>query len=160
MFKKFALSAMVLLGVVAMPNAFAKNASSGVNEVDAVQVTTTYEGTMSVVMGTSSSSIQHTTEATPRGSNVDLFIENFSVGRMPAYIEVDAKNVIADGIARTYSNVVRFTFKGSSTSIYFSAEITVTAYDANTLVYTINVLEAEYQGAPFIATVNFNGTAL
>lgn len=158
MFKKFALTGMVILGLVAMSNdLFAKEASSSVNEIAAVQSTTTYSGTMAVTMGSSSSTIIHTTDATPNGSNVDLYIVPFKVGTMPGTIEVDAQNVIADGVARVYSNVVTFTM---GTPIYFSAEISVSVYNANTLVYTINVLEAEYEGVPFIAIVNFTGTAL
>lgn len=158
MFKKFALTAMVVLGLAAMPNdLLAKEASSSVNGIAAVQSTTTYTGTMSVVMGSSSSSITHTTDATTNGSNINLYIAPFQVGNMPGTIEVDAQNVIADGVPRVYSDVVIFTM---GFSIEFSAEISVTVYNATTLVYTINVLEAEYEGAPFIAIVNFTGTAL
>lgn len=159
MFKKFALTAMVVLGLAAMPNdLLAKEASSSVNGIAAVQSTTTYTGTMSVVMGSSSSSITHTTDATTNGSNINLYIAPFQVGNMPGTIEVDAQNVIADGVPRVYSDVVTFTMGGFP--IYFSAEIAVSVYNATTLVYTIKVLEAEYEGAPFIAIVNFTGTAL
>lgn len=146
MFKKLALSVLVILGMIAMPN-----------ELFA-QSTKTYQGTMQVVMGTTNSSIIHTTDATPNGSYVNLYIAPFKVGSMPGTITVDAQNVIPDGVARTYLNCV--TLKIGSMTMTFSAKVAVSTYNSTSLVYTLNVLEAEWNDEDFIATVNFSGTAL
>ncbi len=142
-----------------MPNnVFASDSSNSVDGATAVASTTTYTGSMDVTMGGKTSTIGHFTQVTDNGSDIDMYIPAFKVGKMPGTIEVDATGVAIDGSTNRYSGVVTLKILGVPTD--YDAEISVTAYDANTLQYTLNVKDARFLGIPFEAKVVFTAPAM
>lgn len=146
--KKILFSAMLLLGIAAMPvNAFASE-NDYYNVVN-LSEDGVYTGTLQTLMGGKTSTIDDFKLEYLDG---ELFIESFQLGSMPGTIEVSASGLVLGETKRCTGAVTLTLPIGGATS--YDANVTVSEVGGK-LHVEIDVLNPIYDNLPFIAEVEF-----
>lgn len=147
--KKVFLSAVLLLGVAALPiGAFASNQ---MDAVSAVSTTGTYTGTLTTKMGTKTSTFSNFSLTYSNGT---LYIPAFQIGSMPGTITVLATG-LTEGVTEKCSSAVTLTLSATGTTTTYDANVKVEYNSSNKLVVAIDVLNPIYEGLSYVAEVDF-----